>query len=416
MSRLSCDRNSDSSSASSPHIGGVKRAPDAIDNEVKKQRVASAAMGAEMDTLLAQFSSAREALQSGASTPSETLSTLREHTTRTQQTTLSLARSKTQSLQDTSEVISSTLCTPEMYHEVDADGTLWASRDEPVIDLIGRYLYASGCAETAAIFEAESGTSIDPEVKAAHEPLFALLKYVDSRNTTELLAAAESMRDDWASDRPYPGPGFVRKENQLDTLRFLLHQLEVSRLINESNRDAAQCYIRDHLSSFIDTDKWSVVLKMMGRLMFIGADKVPSRYREVDVEETWRKVRVEVVEVWCALKGEPRHPHLMVALAAGYEVMPVLLKYMALPALFRKTRELHVPALPRGMLFHSSISCPVTQQVTTDGDGANPAMMLPCCHVISKAAVATLSRSNQTLKCPYCPRENTQTECKPLFL
>ncbi|KAJ9442708.1 LisH domain-containing protein C29A3.03c [Diplonema papillatum] len=136
-----------------------------------------------------------------------------------------------------------------------------------------------------------------------------------------------------------------------------------------------------------------------------------------DAEALWTELMLGLVACWCEHNKLARHPHLTTTVAAGDQALPTLQKYQSLPVHFRRTKVLHVPVLPKGMVFRSSISCPVTQEVTTSGDGSNPAMLLPCCHVISRQAIHTLIRPpHDSFKCPYCPSESRYVECQPLFL
>ncbi len=66
--------------------------------------------------------------------------------------------------------------------------------------------------------------------------------------------------------------------------------------------------------------------------------------------------------------------------------------------------------LPSSLIFHPIYVCPVTKEEITKG---NPAMRLPCGHIVSLQAVRNLSKGNlgSSFKCPYCPQHCSHQEC-----
>eukprot|EP00754_Rhynchopus_humris_P012577 Rhum_TRINITY_DN14297_c20_g1::Rhum_TRINITY_DN14297_c20_g1_i1::g.78796::m.78796 len=422
------DDESSHSDDSDGHGPSPRRLTSLIDSEAKRQRKMTGDAVAEVDELLARFDAACSSLRSGDATCAAALRSLTADAADAAATSLAASREKAASAAELAERAAEYFRPAELYHEFDNSGEPWCGRKEAFLDLIGKHLYATGAVRAAAAFEDERGAEIDAELKERYAPLHVLLATVRRRDRAALQAWAEEARRSWRGGDPegFAGPGHERMDGQLATLEFALHRLAAVELLRDGRRHAALGYIREHLAEAQKASdaRWPAVLRLLGALAFVkdgepfDAAAVPERYAAVaSVEPLWEEVEQGTRACWCAVTQTPKNPHLMVAVAAGREVMPTLLKYMSLPTHFRKTKELHVPVLPKDMLFRSSISCPVTQQVTTDGDGSNPAMMLPCCHVISRAAVTTLSRPpGNMLKCPYCPSECRQSECKPLYL
>eukprot|EP01065_Artemidia_motanka_P036287 TRINITY_DN4419_c0_g2_i1.p1 TRINITY_DN4419_c0_g2~~TRINITY_DN4419_c0_g2_i1.p1 ORF type:complete len:493 (+),score=169.81 TRINITY_DN4419_c0_g2_i1:58-1479(+) len=137
-----------------------------------------------------------------------------------------------------------------------------------------------------------------------------------------------------------------------------------------------------------------------------------------DDSALWREAETLLRRCWCELWAEPSHSPLAVCVSAGAESLPTLQRYLRLPAMFSRSgsKELPLPTLPRELLFRSVISCPVTQQLCTQPGGSNPALLLPCGHVISRRAVHSLRTPATTrLKCPYCPGECYSPQCQQLY-
>lgn len=99
---------------------------------------------------------------------------------------------------------------------------------------------------------------------------------------------------------------------------------------------------------------------------------------------------------------------LAVVAAAGCTALPALLKMSAVVE--RSGQQLAaLPTLPAEVelgpefVFHSIFACPVSREAATPD---NPAMLLPCGHMLCEQSVARIAKGrSKILKCPYCPTE-----------
>eukprot|EP01063_Lacrimia_lanifica_P008987 TRINITY_DN1603_c0_g2_i1.p1 TRINITY_DN1603_c0_g2~~TRINITY_DN1603_c0_g2_i1.p1 ORF type:complete len:411 (+),score=101.39 TRINITY_DN1603_c0_g2_i1:63-1295(+) len=398
--------------------------PAQVAAEAEEQGSLSAAIAGEFAELAAAMAAMRDRLRSGDVESAAALQELQDAAAAAEQRVSAAAQMRQQRLADATERLSEAFAPVDLYQAADSDGEPWEERTGTMNEVVGAHLYAAGMANAAATFEEEANVSIDGSVKEQHRGLHALLDAARRRDVPAVqeYIAGVQRRVAEGSLPAFGGPGFVLLTTQLGDVEFALRKLCAVKLIRSGDRLAALSYIRKHLAIYQDEPaRWKEVSKLIGGLAFISAPAA-SPYgldRDDCIDALWEEIACGLTECWHAATQTPKHAHLTLALAAGMEVMPTLQKYRALPAVFRRNNTAFaLPVLPKEMLFRSSISCPVTQQVTTSGDGPNPAMILPCAHVISRAAVeSSLVRAlNHTLKCPYCPCECQRSDCQPLFL
>lgn len=105
------------------------------------------------------------------------------------------------------------------------------------------------------------------------------------------------------------------------------------------------------------------------------------------------------------------------SVAAGSAALPKLVKLATVMA--GRAQDLHsreeLPVeleLGREFIFHSIFACPVSKEQST---AENPAMILPCGHVLCQQSILKIAKTIQrSFKCPYCPGEATHKECKQI--
>lgn len=156
--------------------------------------------------------------------------------------------------------------------------------------------------------------------------------------------------------------------------------------------------------------------RLAGSMAFasnIGASPYASDFM---IDGAFSDVAASFTREFCSLLGLSAESPLYIAATAGALALPQLVKFMS------KTRtrgtewttanELAFETpLPARMMYHSIFVCPVSKAQTTE---ANPPMMIPCGHVLSKESLHNLCRGTR-FKCPYCPSEGHVRDAKEII-
>ena len=61
--------------------------------------------------------------------------------------------------------------------------------------------------------------------------------------------------------------------------------------------------------------------------------------------------------------------------------------------------------------YHSVFVCPVAKEQVSE---QNPAMFLPCGHVICNESLTKISKGNGRFKCPYCPTDANKASVRQI--
>lgn len=199
-------------------------------------------------------------------------------------------------------------------------------------------------------------------------------------------------------------------------LELKLHRLQFVEILQSGTQGDALNYARTHLSPLAPLHM-DEIQKLMGCLLWVGKlDKCP--YSELFSENHWEKVAEELTRRFCSFLGQSYESPLSVAIAAGVEGLPPLIKLANVMAVkkqeWQAMKQLPVPVdLGKEFQFHSIFVCPVSRE---QGSEENPPMQLPCGHVLCKQSIMKLSKSStRTFKCPYCPHEASVAQCKQLY-
>ncbi|XP_044719884.1 RING-type zinc-finger domain-containing protein [Hirsutella rhossiliensis] len=175
---------------------------------------------------------------------------------------------------------------------------------------------------------------------------------------------------------------------------------------DESNgQRGARAYAHRHLSRF-QSRHLHEIQQLACALIYIS-NLEASPYRQVfEINSAFDDVAVSFTREFCSLLGLSAESPMYVAVTAGSIALPRLIKYTTYMR-EKKTEwttenELAFETpLPESMIYHPIFVCPVSKEQTTE---QNPAMMLPCGHVVCRDSLHRIAKGSR-YKCPYCPTE-----------
>ncbi|CAF1073185.1 unnamed protein product [Rotaria sordida] len=155
----------------------------------------------------------------------------------------------------------------------------------------------------------------------------------------------------------------------------------------------------------------------MGAFVFARRDLSQSPYKYLLEPHLWLQLSELFMQQAFQQIGLAQDSPLYVVMKIGFQSLPAL---MSIVNAMQNTQVCHILSkdeLPIEIdvgsehRYHSVFACPILRQQTTD---QNPPMKLVCGHVISKDALNKLSTQNK-LKCPYCPLEQSPSDARQLF-
>jgi hypothetical protein len=243
-----------------------------------------------------------------------------------------------------------------------------------------------------------------------------------SESDSSASSAAPMAADDLDRSRKGYVPVAIESAAQSDTshratsrLEFCLHRLHYLDVVQRGVRDDALQYARHHLVQFVHSHLFDVQ-KLMACLLY-APNIAESPYKSlVSGSERQSVERLLGVE-YCRVMGITVESPLLSVVRCGAIALPVLLKASRVSPPWKGLDMDY--ALPveietgRDCQHHSIFTCPVSREEATGGN--NVPMILPCGHVLSKQSISRLPRGNPRFKCPYCPMEQLQAECKPVY-
>lgn len=164
-------------------------------------------------------------------------------------------------------------------------------------------------------------------------------------------------------------------------------------------------YAQERFASF-QSRHLKEIQRLSGAIAF-ASNIEQSPYRHMfQIDSAFEDVAASFTREFCSLLGLSAESPLYVAVTAGSIALPRLIKYN------KNTKEKKTEwttenemafetPLPPSMIYHSIFVCPVSKEQTTE---QNPAMMLPCGHVICRDSLHNMAKGSR-YKCPYCPTE-----------
>lgn len=269
----------------------------------------------------------------------------------------------------------------------------------PLARAVASHLLRSGLVELGEQFAEEAGVHLDTRLSAPFATLCAILSGFRAGDLAPALRWVTEHRE--------------RLAEAGSDLEIRLHRLAYIRLLQTGCAGDALSYARTHLSKFPDETR--ALGGLMTCLLFAGrlADSPykgwVAAYHQDDIERA-------LTQEYCSALGLPPESELVTIVRCGAKGLPNLLKAVRVASSHGHWTKLDVDeSLPieievgRECRFHSIFTCPVSREETVEV--GNVPMMLPCGHVLSKHSINRLPKTPQRFKCPYCPREQLETDC-----
>jgi hypothetical protein len=268
-------------------------------------------------------------------------------------------------------------------------------------NIIANHFYRQGLFDLGDSFVHECGESDASYLKSSFQEMYGMLEAMQARNLEPALSWAAKNHDQLLQNS--------------SMLELKLHSLQFVEILTKASRDEALQYARTHLVPFAPVHK--EIQKLMACL--IWADRLDqSPYAEFVSSTRWEKLSEELIHQFCSILGQSSDSPLNVALSAGFQGLPTLLKLTMVMATkkqeWQAMKQLPVPIdIGPEFQYHSVFVCPVLREQSSD---ENPPMLMPCGHAVSKQSLMKLSKSSsRTFKCPYCPSEAVASQCKQLY-
>ncbi|GJQ13324.1 hypothetical protein GpartN1_g5115.t1 [Galdieria partita] len=198
-----------------------------------------------------------------------------------------------------------------------------------------------------------------------------------------------------------------------DILLFRLHELQYLQLLRERKIREAMEYANKHFPAFAES-YLSEIQRLCGCLLFIDRIET-SPYADLFSPHLKLETQAEFTKACCKVLGIAQESPLYLVTMAGIVALPVLLKAARIfpnKTEWKGTDQLPVEVeLGKSFQFHSIFTCPVSREQSTCD---NPPMLLPCGHVLCQASIQKLPRVTSRFKCPYCPSEQTVSQCRAI--
>jgi hypothetical protein len=241
-----------------------------------------------------------------------------------------------------------------------------------------------------------------PDLQGKFSEMYSILSELKRRN---LVPAIE-----WARvNSPRLEAQGSNIEFELSKLQFvwLFKGSSVNGLPDDANNGqmGALQYARQHFARF--QSRHLKEIQQLCCAMIYAPNLEDSPYKHIfQIDTAFEDVSMSFTREFCSLLGLSAESPLYMAVTAGAIALPRLIKYTTYMK-EKKTEwttenELAFETpLPEPMIYHPIFVCPVSKEQTTE---QNPAMMLPCGHVICKESLHNIAKGSR-YKCPYCPTE-----------
>ncbi|XP_062178845.1 protein RMD5 homolog [Phragmites australis] len=270
-----------------------------------------------------------------------------------------------------------------------------------VNNIIANHFYRQGLFDLGDMFIHECGEPDEASLKLPFQEMYAILEAMKARNLELALSWAAKNHDQLLQNG--------------SMLELKLHQLQFVEILAKGNKDEALKYARAHFAPIASVHQ-AEIPKLMGCILWAGRLE-QSPYSEFLSSALWEKLAEDLTHQFCSILGQSSESPLSVAVSAGFQGLPTLLKLTTVMATKKQEwqvmKQLPVPIdIGPEFQYHSVFVCPVLREQSSD---ENPPMRMPCGHVVSKQSIMKLSKSSsRPFKCPYCPSEAVASHCKQL--
>ncbi|VEU22429.1 DEKNAAC103489 [Brettanomyces naardenensis] len=200
-------------------------------------------------------------------------------------------------------------------------------------------------------------------------------------------------------------------------LEFHLHKVQFIKIYREHKDEPFDAYVyaRKEFPRFV-AKHLDTISKLLGTLAFDRMDaKVPG-VEGGGLVSSREALSDRISRDYCSLMNMSSRSPLFNTLLASYVALPAFKKYNYISKVSHKlnwTSYNELPfevGLPETLQFHSIFICPVSREETTP---ANPPMVLPCRHLISRESLYRMSKNGISgFKCPYCPEQCHMSDVK----
>lgn len=269
--------------------------------------------------------------------------------------------------------------------------------------IIASFFYRQGMFDIVNSFFAETGEP-EPE-SSATKPFMEMHMILEAMKKRDLGPALKWVASN--SDK-------LKQANS--DLELKLHSLHFLEIAQDKDSKEAIDYARKHIITYSDSC-FPEIQKLMGSLLW-NRNLEKSPYAEFLSPALWTNAAKELTQQYCSLLGEPSESPLTVTVTVGSQVLPTFLKYLKVVPDKRQEwqtmEQLLVPVeLSEEYRYHSVFVCPVSKEHSSED---NPAMRMPCGHVLCKQSINGMSRNaSRSFKCPYCPADINASQCKQLY-
>jgi len=280
------------------------------------------------------------------------------------------------------------------------DATVFDGKKDLLNEVITNHLYRQGRFKLGEIFSKEANIQINPSLK---QEFFEMYRICDTIKNRNLIPALE-----WAKKHQ---PELQKRGSSLE---FKLHHLQFVSFLQSHKKEEALHYAKSNFGSLAGTHI-KEIQRLMGCLLYLNhLEKSP--YADLVSPTHWSDIQNQFTRDCCSLMGLSYESPLYISISAGASALPTLLKVTKMmqskKTEWSQQNELPVEiALSREYRYHSIYVCPVAKEQVSE---QNPAMLLPCGHVICQESLAKIVKGTGKFKCPYCPTDAMRSSARKI--